>query len=134
MLIWFLREYGGYKAEAWQHEGVTGFDTGRESFVSESFGELSEREKEALSCAVRLWPHKVKGEGHFAVRLRKPKTSIKNIDNTVKTNKIKNCSISRKELKELQNFAEEIFINSNIEKYVKRLRFLVITCFLFQSR
>lgn len=130
MLIWFLREYGGYKAEAWQHEGVTGFDTGRESFVSESFGELSEREKEALSCAVRLWPHKVKGEGHFAVRLRKPKTSIKNIDNTVKTNKIKNCSISRKELKELQNFAEEIFINSNIEKYVKRLRFFGDNLFL----
>ena len=107
---------------------MTGFDTGRVDFVSKSFGNLSENEKDALSCAVRLWPHKVKGEGHFAVRLRKPINST--IGGTVKISKVKHYFISKKELKELEKFVREIFIKSNIEDYAKQLRFFGDNLFL----
>ena len=32
---------------------------------------MTDDEKTAIKGSLRLWPHKIKGEGHFAVRLRK---------------------------------------------------------------
>lgn len=126
MLIWFLRQHDGYKALAWQYDSVNGFGTGEESFVSESFGSLSSEEKKALSYAIRLWPHKVRGEGHFAVRLRK--SGIFN--RTVLTNKVKHYYFQNKnEIKEIEKFFREIFINIDVD-YTGYLKFFGDNLFL----
>ncbi|HBA96733.1 MAG TPA: RNA methyltransferase [Lachnospiraceae bacterium] len=130
MLIWFLRQYEGYRAEAWQHSRVEGFGTGQESFVPESLGKLSEREKEALACAIRLWPHKIQGEGHFAVRLRKPGTYGINVKSVSVSNKVKHYYASKKELKELEVFLGAIFIKTDISDYAERLIFFGDNLFL----
>ena len=79
ILIWFLREHSGYKVQDWKDSGMAGYikdkgykdnipGNGNVSFVSESYGVLSDGEKEAIAGSLRLWPHKIKGEGHFAVK------------------------------------------------------------------
>lgn len=125
MLIWFLRHYSGYKAETWQYDSVEGFSTGEEGFVSKSFGSISKEEKDALSCALRLWPHKIRGEGHFAVRLRKSGTSSR----AVETNNVKQYIEIKKERKELDKFFGEIFNNINAD-YKGYLKFFGDSLFL----
>ncbi|GGK29394.1 ribosomal RNA small subunit methyltransferase F [Caldalkalibacillus thermarum] len=48
---------------------VPGFQLGRPEWASEE--ELSESMKQKLRRTVRLWPHHVRGEGHFLALLRK---------------------------------------------------------------
>lgn len=71
ILVWFLRTYPEFQVE--NYRDILGIDlsSGNPDFVSNELRPLSESEKEALQGSLRLWPHKIKGEGHFAVRLRK---------------------------------------------------------------
>lgn len=128
MLIWFLRQHSKYTAEPWQYGDIEGFDSGRESFVSESFGELSDREKDALMCAVRLWPHRVKGEGHFAVRLRKARDCSLSQISYSRIYKVN--LVSKKEIKEIEKFVEELFVKTDILHYAEYLRFFGDNLFL----
>lgn len=125
ILIWFLRHYSGYKAQTWQYNSVDGFGTGEESFISKSFGSISKEEKNSLSCAIRLWPHKIRGEGHFAVRLRKSGTS----NMTVEINKDNVYIEVKKEQKKLEQFFLEIFNNINVN-YTGYLKFFGDNLFL----
>ncbi len=139
MLVKFLRMYRDYVVEDWKEletaERIKRSEfmgnvpeSGRISFVSKELLPLSDREKSGIEGAMRLWPHKVKGEGHFAVRLRKSgsikgeqiedkcskkKYSKKNIKERHK-NVIKNP-----ELKELERLIKEIFADEILESFFK---------------
>lgn len=145
ILIWFLRKYPGYNAEDWKtsvmaeyinNSGCKGNipDSGRADFVSGSYGSLSQKEKDAVGCAVRFWPHKIRGEGHFAVRLRKHSSTdagiYSNSMGNTRKNKKKTGNIpkgqliaSKKDSRELENFLKEIFIDVDISRYVSRMVF-----------
>ncbi|MBU5479147.1 RsmF rRNA methyltransferase first C-terminal domain-containing protein [Eubacterium sp. MSJ-13] len=71
ILIWFLREYPDFHVE--DYHDILGIDisNGNPDFVSDELKPLTEDESNAVNGSLRLWPHKIKGEGHFAVRLRK---------------------------------------------------------------
>ncbi|MDD7403256.1 MAG: RsmB/NOP family class I SAM-dependent RNA methyltransferase [Butyribacter sp.] len=58
MITWFLEEYPDYQLEDWRQ--ILPDDCGLEG------GQTPETQK-----ALRLWPHKLQGEGHFVARLRK---------------------------------------------------------------
>ena len=94
--------------------------SGQASFVSESYGVLSGEEKEALAGSLRLWPHKIKGEGHFAVKLRKER-NICTCSSTGSINKKKKKK--EKEPEGLKELAEEIFITADLDKYAERFKF-----------
>ncbi len=131
ILIWFLREHSGYKVQDWRDSGMAGYirdkgcggnipGSGQASFVSESYGVLSGEEKEALAGSLRLWPHKIKGEGHFAVKLRK-EGNICTCSSTGSINKKKKKK--EKEPEGLKELAEEIFITADLDKYAGRFKF-----------
>ena len=48
-----------------------GMEHGNPVWAEEELGNLNESVKEQLKRTIRLWPHKIKGEGHFAAVLKK---------------------------------------------------------------
>ncbi|GMQ60523.1 RsmB/NOP family class I SAM-dependent RNA methyltransferase [Vallitalea sediminicola] len=78
-----------------------GFDRGKT--------EWSSSDKYDLSKTVRLWPHKIKGEGHFVALLHKKESSI--------ANQYKNYTINSKE-KEYSVFTdfEEEYLNTRFDR------------------
>lgn len=144
ILIWFLREHKEYKIQDWKSSEMAGYIkekgyksnipvSGRTDFISESLGNITQEEKEAAEGALRLWPHKVKGEGHFAFKLKKEKTG--NTGNSIyidKNNSQKNKKstnkssqhISKKDIAALKEFLEEILLIdmdkfNNYSKYLE---------------
>lgn len=90
MIAWFLATHPDYMVEDWKETPVgievtkypdfAGLSNGRsdwvdlEKLVSECKKEDAALPKDLeteLTKTLRLWPHKLKGEGHFAARLRK---------------------------------------------------------------
>lgn len=70
-ILKLLRQNPGFHALPLPLKGKTsdyGFMPGRPDLVS---GELTEREREELLLAARLYPHKIQGEGHFLCLLQK---------------------------------------------------------------
>lgn len=139
IVIWFLREHEGFKVQDWKASGMAAYlreqgvkdnipDSGNASFVTECTGKLSKEEEAAVKGALRLWPHKIKGEGHFAVRFIKDggKLVENNICKVNKKNKNADKSqayISRKELDDIQEWLGGIFVKTGQGQYNKRLRF-----------
>lgn len=139
IVIWFLREHRGYRVQDWKASGMAdrinemGFkddilDSGVAGFVIKSYGELSKEEETAVEGALRLWPHKIKGEGHFAVKFIKDGMSYAEKSNCNINKKKKNTGknqsyISKKELEEIRKWLGEIFITADLEQYSQRLRF-----------
>ncbi len=68
---------------------------------------INEYEDAELVMMERLWPHKVKGEGHFVAKIKK------NSEEDCHTKKLKTKSID-KELKDYKDF-EKKFLNINIK-------------------
>ena len=79
IVIWFLREHKGFKVQDWKTSGMAADireqglkdnipDSGEAGFVTEGTGKISNEEEKAVKGALRLWPHKIKGVGHFAVK------------------------------------------------------------------
>lgn len=68
MILWFLKTHPGYQLEDWHSflPETCGLADGKLFFALDS--PLAEEATKTL----RLWPHKLRGEGHFAARLRKP--------------------------------------------------------------
>lgn len=139
ILIWFLREHSGYKVQDWKDSGMAGYikdkgykdnipGNGNVSFVSESYGALSDGEKEAIAGSLRLWPHKIKGEGHFAVKLRKEGNACTGNStgsiNRKKKKMVKSQTASgKKELEGFKKMAGEIFVTADLGKYASRFKF-----------
>jgi NOL1/NOP2/sun family putative RNA methylase len=63
----FLQEHPDFEVESLIH--LPGFMPGRPDWLKELIGNA--RENNDLSKAVRLFPHLVNGEGHFACRMRR---------------------------------------------------------------
>lgn len=73
MIAWFLEQYPDYDLEDWREflPENCGLEGGRSDFLPTPPSKTEDMEK-----TLRLWPHKLQGEGHFAARLRKKGTSI----------------------------------------------------------
>lgn len=65
IITWFLSSHPGYILEDWRTilPKNCGLEGGRPQF--------SDSESVEIEKTLRLWPHKLKGEGHFAARLKK---------------------------------------------------------------
>ena len=124
MLISFLRSHPEYEVQSWKNyrmsEGSSGLESGREEFVADSLKPLSDKEKEAVAGALRLWPHKIDGEGHFVVRLHKKKTAEesdslqkekaaeKKNNKKQKKGKSSDTGLTKTEKQEIQRFIDDI--------------------------
>lgn len=97
----FLKNHNDF--EMVQLPQIKGFQQGRPDWADDN---------EALQKAVRLWPHKIKGEGHFIALLYK---SVD--DNRVKLNKYK-ITTKEKDYLEYNKF-EQNYLNIKVDK--KRL-------------
>lgn len=88
MIAWFLSRHPDYLLEDWADflPKDCGLESGRIDFLETATATGSDPEAPALQSrraddpanqvlniekTLRLWPHKLKGEGHFAARLRK---------------------------------------------------------------
>ena len=83
MILWFLTTHPDYELEDWQEilPADCGLESGRESFLNAAASTETATGTEGTFCTshnspliaktLRLWPHKLHGEGHFAARLRK---------------------------------------------------------------
>ena len=75
ILIKFLREHPEYEVIDYKTTSMykenCGLSSGRTDFISEELLPLSDTEKQAVSGSLRLFPHLISGEGHFAVKLHK---------------------------------------------------------------
>jgi NOL1/NOP2/sun family putative RNA methylase len=67
----FLDEHADF--EVVEVRGYAGFDSGRPDWLRAPWGDgaYSARAIKAVAGTVRLWPHHLKGEGHFAAVLRR---------------------------------------------------------------
>lgn len=73
MIFWFLEAHPDYELEDWRetlpvHCGLEG---GRNAFLKKDSDKNI-----PIPNTLRLWPHKLQGEGHFAARLRKKGTLL----------------------------------------------------------
>jgi len=112
MIAWFLNRHPDYIIEDWRDflPKNSGLEGGRSNFLSNG-NDLKGRHSNSLpndndpENMLRLWPHNLKGEGHFAARLRKTGEPAKQ-KNPKKTRRKKQADISG-----YQEFAEQ-FIDS----------------------
>lgn len=72
MVAWFLSAHPDYVLEDWRSILPTdcGLEGGRPEFTDKKSPEIEK--------TLRLWPHKLKGEGHFAARLKK-RTAVSSV-------------------------------------------------------
>lgn len=112
ILIWFLREYPDFYVE--DYHDILGIDisNGNPDFISDSLKPLSDTELKAVNGSLRLWPHKIKGEGHFAVRLRKRDGEITAPKKKKKASG-KNI-LSKSDRKQLLEFLNEFLVDTNV--------------------
>lgn len=70
MIAWFLETHPDYSVENWRDTlpDNCGLADGRIDFLSKNYPEEIVSQ---IPHTLRLWPHKLDGEGHFAARLRK---------------------------------------------------------------
>lgn len=128
MIAWFLATHPGYILEDWketpvgadtasfsQHAGLSNgnpewvnWDKLQQECEAENLW-FPEKRKAELTKTLRLWPHKLKGEGHFAARLRKgrPTPSIEEYAENETINK-KKSSKKKKNHSEKSGLSKEI--------------------------
>ncbi len=80
-----------------------GMESGNPEWAENEMGPLDENIKEQLRRTIRLFPHKIKGEGHFAAVLEKNGTPPDVTQKIVSRNGIEK-TISIKECKEFETF------------------------------
>lgn len=101
MIAWFLTQYPDYVVEDWKNSKMAehlsdildfaGLCDGNPNYIEGN--DIPEDLASSLTGTLRLWPHRVKGEGHFAARLRKSGQEIKQ---EIKTDKKKKSPDRRK--------------------------------------
>lgn len=106
MMEWFLSSHSDYILEDWREilPQDCGLEGGRSDFLntypkmnsdteittSDQKGQNSDslsKDSSAIEKTLRLWPHKLRGEGHFAARLRK--TGFRSCSATKQTTPVK---------------------------------------------
>jgi 16S rRNA C967 or C1407 C5-methylase (RsmB/RsmF family)/NOL1/NOP2/fmu family ribosome biogenesis protein len=81
------------------------------------FGELGEAPvAEGIEATIRLWPHKLHGEGHFLAVLHKRRLGADSLSIDYKTEK----TYALKHFPELQKFAKEVLADEAYEKFADR--------------
>lgn len=112
ILIWFLREYPDFYVEDYHDILGVNISCGNTDFISNELKPLTDEESKAIKSSLRLWPHKIKGEGHFAVRL------IKNGGEDAVQKKEKKSSgkniLSKSERKQLLEFMADFLNNTDL--------------------
>lgn len=110
MIAWFLSTHPDYILEDWREilpqncgleggrtafleENSSGKDTGAEDTNADLFEKNAPFHSGEIEKTLRLWPHKLKGEGHFAARLRKTGTLLPH-DTGAKSQKKKRADIA----------------------------------------
>ena len=70
IIAWFLENHPDYMVEDWKEylPNNCGLESGRTAFLCKEYDDSILRQ---IPNTLRLWPHKLSGEGHFAARLRK---------------------------------------------------------------
>lgn len=117
MIAWFLNTHPDYELEDWRKllPDDANLEGGRESFLQSDMPEISK--------TLRLWPHKLKGEGHFAARLHKkgtPPSAIPNISSHKEKLSPKKSQNTRKkpDIADYQTFYHSFLqIPANKDKY-----------------
>ncbi len=132
MMAWLLKERPDFsiiRPERWYE----GFGEGRPELVEEEwlptelwkkeeFAALTEEQKESLKNCIRIWPHKMGGEGHFLAILKR-EGSLEEVGHSeekpVKKNRGKNAG--RKEPKKAEaegflSFAEDLKVDWDFTK------------------
>ena len=74
MAAWFLETHPNFVLEDWRNFLPTdsGLENGRVEFLD---NDIPEDIRQQIHKTLRLWPHKLTGEGHFAARFRKLENS-----------------------------------------------------------
>lgn len=65
-MAWFLQNYPNF--HVFDNPNAKYFEAAGKDFVPDEYSDLI---KDEVAKAVRLWPHKIKGEGHFVCLLKK---------------------------------------------------------------
>lgn len=95
IIDWFLMKY----------EDMTLLEIPKIAGIQDARVEWSlHKNHDHLTYAKRLWPHLVKGEGHFVAKLKKRTTNNKGMQKTVKSN------VSKAQLKDYVEF-EKMYLN-----------------------
>lgn len=73
IIAWFLENHPDYMVEDWKEylPDNCGLESGQTAFLCKEYDDSILRQ---IPNTLRLWPHKLSGEGHFAARLRKKGT------------------------------------------------------------
>lgn len=98
MIAWFLRTHPDYVLEDWRKilPENCGLEGGRIDFLDKNTG-TGNSITASIPNTLRLWPHKIQGEGHFAARLRK-KGTIQMGENALELSRHTLHSASKKKL------------------------------------
>ena len=101
-----------------------GMNYGNPDWAEQEMGELSEELKEQLKRTIRLWPHKIKGEGHFVAVLKKAGEAISLESSIMVSQNGLEKKHSIKEYKELEAFLKneiraDWLLNEREEEYLK---------------
>ncbi len=82
MIAWFLQTHPDYTVEDWREilPENCNLDSGNPEFLGKT-GSIDTSITALIPNTLRIWPHKVQGEGHFAARLRKK--GNKNMDKDI---------------------------------------------------
>lgn len=119
----YVKEAGLIKAFAGQDLCGMGIDSGNPKWAEKEMGPLPEEIKEQLKKTIRLFPHKIKGEGHFAAILEK-KGTLPSLDQQMLCKNGIEKTISIKDCKEYQAFLEneikaDRFLEAKDKKYLR---------------
>lgn len=99
IIAWFLETHPDYELEDWK-DFLPG-DCG----LSDGVPEWTDSAQPILTNTLRLWPHKLHGEGHFAARLHKRNVSVP--EQKTKTNKKKKKANSKNAFSDFALFREK---------------------------
>ena len=83
---------------------LEGMEPGNPDWAEAEMGELTDTIKEQIKRTIRLWPHKIKGEGHFAAVLQKEGNLAENTDTVIYSRNGLEKTGFTKECKELEEF------------------------------
>lgn len=72
VIAWFLAEFPEFRIVPADFGPACGFAPGRSDWLGEREAQgLTGEQRESLKGAIRIWPHRTRGEGHFAVLLER---------------------------------------------------------------
>ena len=126
MIQWFLETHPDYTLTDWHDTALGKRAAAFPEYAGLSDGISGDFSEEISSRVLRLWPHKLRGEGHFAARLRKAGTLLPAsfltdtaAGNSHSSKNKKKKGKSKKKEPELADFTEfkETYLNTPFSAY-----------------